>query len=62
MSMTLSSMRIAVAVVFFSLSWSTCSTPSISARCCARFTLPRLHTAISVSLVLSVISVQRLEL
>ena len=30
--------------------------------CASMFTEPRLHTAISVSLVLSVISVQRLEL
>ncbi len=51
-------MRIAVATVRRSLAWSIC--PSF--RCCARLTLPRLQTAISVSEVLSVISVHRLEL
>ncbi len=61
--MTLSSMRIAVATVRFSLAWSSCLEPSgASIRCCARFTEPRLHTAISVSPVLSVISVHRFEL
>ena len=58
MSITLSSMRMAVAVVRLSLTWSI----SPSFRCCARLMLPRLHTAISVSLVLSVISVHRFEL
>ncbi len=54
--MTLSSIRIAVAMVFFSLTWS--SAPFTT--CCARLTEPRLQTAISVSPVLSVISVHRL--
>src|SRR5205085_12466385 len=52
-----SSIRIAVEIVFFSLSWSTL--PSF--RCCSRFTEPRLQTAVSVSEVLSVISVHRLD-
>ena len=57
--MTLSSMRIAVATVFFSLAWSiTCAIGRF--RWCTRLTEPRLHTAISVSLVFSVISVHRL--
>ena len=55
MSMTLSSMRIAVATVFFSLAWSIWP----SSRCWARLIEPRLHTAISVSLVFKVISVCR---
>jgi hypothetical protein len=57
MSITLSSMRIAVVMVFLSFSWSTA--PSF--RCCSRLTEPRLQTAVSVSLVLSVISVHRLD-
>ena len=62
MSMTLSSMRIAVATVFFSLAWSSTLPSDPSIRCCARLTEPRLHTAISLSPVFSVISVQRFEL
>src|SRR6266702_2464270 len=62
MSMTLSSMRIAVAMVFFSLSWSSLRTPSMYFMCATMLSDPRLHTAISLSLVLSVISVHRLEL
>jgi hypothetical protein len=57
MSITLSSMRIAVEIVFLSFSWSTL--PSF--RCCSRLTEPRLQTAVSVSLVFSVISVQRFD-
>ena len=56
MSITLSNIRMAVVMVFFNLAWS--SKPSL--RCCGRLTDPRLHTAVSVSLVFSVISVHRL--
>jgi hypothetical protein len=57
MSITLSSMRMAVFTVLRSLSWSIL--PSLM--CWTRFTEPRLQTAVSVSLVLSVISVHRLD-
>ena len=53
----LSSMRIAVEIVRLSLSWS--SLPLL--RCWLRLTEPRLHTAVSVSLVFNVISVHRLD-
>ena len=63
MSITLSSIRIAVPIVRLSLSWSRPICPSApGARCAGRLIDPRLHTAISVSLVFSVISVHRLEL
>ncbi|MNT52101.1 hypothetical protein D3C72_1891090 [compost metagenome] len=56
-------MRMAVRMVFWSLAWSSTWVPSA---CCfrwaTRFTEPRLHTAISLSFVFSVISVHRLEL
>ena len=61
----------AVLMVALSLSWSSSHEPDFSAlspflptffMCASRFTEPRLQTAISVSLVLSVISVQRFEL
>src|SRR5258706_12324256 len=58
MSMTLSSMRMAVDTVFLSLSWSRL--PSFI--CASRLTEPRLQTALSLSEVFRVISVQRLEL
>ena len=58
MSITLSSMRIAVDTVLRSLIWSMPFTPFAStARWCSRLTETRLHTAISFSLVFSVISV-----
>ena len=57
MSMTLSSMRIAVATVFFELRLVELA---VRRRGAARLTEPRLQTAISSALVLSVISVQRL--
>jgi hypothetical protein len=63
MSITLSSMRIAVAIVRLSFAWSSAHAPSSRrAMCASRLTEPRLHTAISVALVLSVISVHRLLL
>src|SRR5438045_9055384 len=62
MSISLSTTRIGVRMVVASFSWSSCHLPSSSCMCAARLTEPRLQTAISVSLVLSVISVQRLEL
>src|SRR3984893_5949174 len=71
MSITLSSMRMAVLMVALSLSWSSSHELDLSAlspflptffMCASRLTEPRLQTAISVSLVLSVISVQRFEL
>src|SRR5437588_12578256 len=71
MSITLSSMRMAVLMVALSLSWSSSHEPDLSVlspflttffMCASRFTEPRLQTAISVSLVLSVISVQMFEL
>ncbi len=58
MSITLSSMRIAVFTVRFNCS---ASRPSAFV-CWWRFTEPRLHTAISPALVFSVISVHRFEL
>src|SRR5215470_10075754 len=58
MSMTLSSMRIAVEIVVFIFEKSS----PLSVRWATRLTEPRLHTAISSAEVLSVISVQRLEL
>src|SRR5580765_5393865 len=58
MSITLSSIRIAVATVALSLSWS--SLPSLI--WAARLIEPRLQTAISEAEVLRVISVHRLEL
>ena len=57
MSITLSSMRTAVRTVFFSFFMS--SLPFST--CCTRFTLPRLHTAISSRDVFSVISVHRFD-
>src|SRR3981189_3154806 len=62
MSMTLSSIRIAVAMVFLSLSWSSLRVSPARCMCATMLTEPRLHTAISWALVLSVISVQRFEL
>jgi len=50
-------MRMAVVMVFLSLSWSM----SPSVMCWARLTEPRLQTAISPPLVFSVISVQSLD-
>ena len=47
----------AVPMVRLSLSWSTW--PLL--RCCNRLMEPKLHTAVSVSLVLRVISVHKLE-
>ena len=61
MSMTLSSMRMAVRMVLRSFSWSRLADRR-RFRWLARFTEPRLQTAISLSLVCRVISVQRLEL
>src|ERR1700732_259244 len=62
MSMTLSSMRMATLMGRFSLSWSSASVPPACFVICAtRFTEPRLQTAISVSLVFSVISVHRFD-
>src|SRR5690349_6187824 len=58
MSMTLSSMRIAVEIVVFIFEKSS----PLSVRCATRFTEPRLHTAISSPEVFRVISVHRLEL
>src|SRR3546814_13678643 len=56
-------MGMAVVMVLWSLSWSRTDWPAaVCLRCAARLTEPRLHTAISDSLVLSVISVQRFEL
>ena len=61
MSITLSSMRMAVLMVRCSLAWSSSLPVLPSFKCCARLTEPRLQTAVSVSLVLSVISVHRLD-
>ncbi len=60
--MTLSSIRIAVRIVRCSLGPSSAQPSAVSTMWATRFTDPRLHTAISVSLVLSVISVHRFEL
>ena len=57
MSITLSSIRIAVRTVPLSL--SRFSSPF--SMCCGKFTEPRLQTAISSELVFNVISVQRLD-
>jgi hypothetical protein len=57
MSITLSSMRMATVMVFLQL--LVVELPSF--KCCSRLTEPRLHTAVSVSLVFSVISVHRLD-
>src|SRR5256712_14197100 len=62
MSMTLSSIRIAVATVFLSLSWSNLRVSPTSFMCPTMLIEPRLHTAISLQLVLRVISVHKLEL
>ena len=61
MSITLSSMRMAIVMVFFSLSWSRTLPLAPSFRCRDRLTEPKLQTAVSVSLVFSVISVHRLD-
>src|SRR5450756_2807035 len=57
-------MRIAVVTVRRSFSWSIC--PALSCplgyRCAAKLIEPRLHTAISLSLVFKVVSVHKLEL
>ena len=53
-------MRIAVETVLRSLSWSSSLPWAPSFRCWTRLIEPRLQTAISLSLVFSVISVQRL--
>src|SRR3546814_8753351 len=56
-------MGMAVVMVLWSLSWSRTDWPAaVCLKCAARLTEPRLQTAISESLVLSVISVHRLEL
>ena len=60
--MTLSSIRIAVRIVRCSLSWSSSQPSPTRFMWASRLTEPRLQTAISVSLVLSVISVHRFEL
>lgn len=51
----------AVEMVLRSLAWSSSLPFGPSFRWRTRFTEPRLHTAVSASLVLSVISVQRLD-
>ena len=61
MSITLSSMRMATLMVRLSLSKSSSLPLGPSFKCCDRLTEPKLHTAVSVSLVLSVISVHRLD-
>src|SRR6266436_9300616 len=62
MSMTLSSIRIAVPTVFLSFSWLSLKVPPTSFMCPTMLIEPRLHTAISLQLVLRVISVHKLEL
>ena len=62
MSITLSSMRIAVRIVICSFAWSSSHPPAVFFMWFRRLTEPRLQTAISVALVLSVISVHRFEL
>src|SRR5712692_163032 len=62
MSITLSSIRIAVQTVFLSLWWSSLKVSPTSFMCPTMLIEPRLHTAISLQLVLRVISVHRLEL
>src|SRR6476620_5131362 len=66
MSMTLSSIRIAVRIVCCSFAWSSSHVALAPVpwrfMCASRLIEPRLHTAISVTLVLSVISVHRFEL
>src|SRR6266508_2352108 len=62
MSITLSRIRMAVQTVFLSLSWSSLRAPSMSFMCPTMLIEPRLHTAISLQLVLRVISVHKLEL
>src|SRR5260370_21320005 len=62
MSITLSSIRIAVPTVFLSLWWSSLKVPPTSFMCPTMLIEPRLHTAISLQLVLRVISLHKLEL
>src|SRR5204863_1885455 len=51
-----------VPTVLLSFSWSSLRVPSTRCMCATMLTEPRLHTAISWLLVLSVISVHRFEL
>src|SRR2546427_12243382 len=62
MSMTCCSMRIGVASVFWSWSWSKLRGSQTSFMSPTMLIEPRLHTAISLQLVLRVISVHKLEL